>query len=454
MDVNVEETSEIAKTVTVTVDKDAVDAEVVKNLRKMGKRAKIQGFRPGKAPMKMLRRKYGNAARMDAIEEIVRKAMGDALDRDELEGTVHASRPELESGLTGSDDVTFKFTAERFPEFEPDGYKGVDVQQERATLADGFVDEQLEQMRQDAATIVPVEDRDTVEAGDIIIATYQGVGEGEVAEIHAEEQEIDLGDDGLLEGLADGLVGQKVGSETDVQVTLPEQFPLETLAGSEITLKITVDELKVREVPELDDDFAKDVSDFETLAELRDDIEKRATEEAEARSASGARRRAIEAVVKANPIELPPLFVQARAHEEASDRMRRLAQQGIDLSMLGQDIGAFAETMTDRVREGLHESLVVREIAKKEEITASEEDVDTFLREQAEATGQPLARLRAQVAPPEALENLKSRLVYDKVLAFVLEAAKVELVDELPDENPAHGEEGHVHGPDCDHDHE
>lgn len=455
MDVNVEQTSEIARTVTVTVAKDAVDAEVEQKLRKMGRRAKIQGFRPGKAPMKMLRRKYGNAARMDAIEDIVRKSMGDALESDELDGTVHASRPELESGLTGSDDVTFKFTAERFPEFEPDGYKGVEVQQERVSIADDLVDNRLEQMRQEAATIVPVEERDAVAAGDIVIATYQGVGEGEVAEIRAEEQEIDLGDDGLLEGLSDGLVGVKVGDETDVQVTLPEQFPLEGIAGSEITLRITVNELKVREVPELDDDFAKDVSDFETLAELRADIETRATEEAQERAAAGARRRAIEAVVKANPVELPPLFIQARAYEEATDRMRRLAQQGLDLSMLGQDIGAFAETMKDRVREGLHESLVVREIAKKEGISASDEDVDAFLQEQATATGQPLARLRAQVAAPDALENLKSRLVYDKVLAFVLDEAKVELVDELPEEeNPPHGEEGHVHGPDCDHDNE
>lgn len=459
MDVTVEETNAIAKLVTVTVPAETIEKAVNKKLAKMGKNAKIQGFRPGKAPMKLLRRKYGNAARMDAIEDVVRKSMGDALERDELDGTVHASRPELETGLAGGESVTFKFTAERFPEFAPDGYEEVEVLQEKVTLEDGFVDSKLEEMREEGATIVPVEDRDTVEAGDIVIATYQGVGEGEVAEIHAEEQEIDLGDDGLLEGLSDGLVGKKVSDETDVEVQLPENFPLEAIAGSKITLRITVNELKVREVPELDDDFARDISDFESLAELRADIEARAREEAEERSVGAARRRAIEAVVKVNPVELPPLFIQARAYEEATDRMRQLAQQGLDLSMLGQDIGAFADTMKDRVRDGLHESLVVREIAKKEDISASDEDVNAFLQEQADATGQPLARLRAQVAAPDALENLKSRLVYDKVLAFVFENAKVELVDEIPEEenpeeeNPGHGEEGHVHGPDCDHDH-
>jgi trigger factor len=139
--------------------------------------------------------------------------------------------------------------------------------------------------------------------------------------------------------------------------------------------------------------------------------------------------------------------------------MRTLSAQGIDLSMLGQDISGFADTMKVRVSAGLHESLIVREIAKKEGIEASDADVDTFLTEQAEKTGQPLARLRAQVASPEALENLKSRLVYDKVVAFVYDAATIEMVDELPEEEeeegaaaaPAHGEEGHVHGPDCDH---
>ena len=454
MDVTVEETSPIAKLVTVTVAEDAIEKAVAKKLTKMGKNAKIQGFRPGKAPMKLLRRKYGNAARMDAIEDVIRTSMGDALERDELGGTVHASRPELESGLGDGGAVIFKFTAERFPEFVPDGYHGVDVQQERVALEADLVDNKLAEMRDEGATIVPVEDRDTVEAGDIVIATYQGVGDGEIGEIHAEEQEIDLGDDGLLEGLADGLLGKKVSDEADVEVQLPENFPLEAIAGSKVTLRITVNELKVREVPELDDDFAQDISDFQSLDELRADIEQRARDEAEERTLGAARRRAIETVVKANPVELPPLFIQARAYEEATDRMRRLSQQGIDLSMLGQDIGAFADTMKDRVRDGLHESLVVREIAKKEELSASDEDVDAYLQEQADTTGQPLARLRAQVAAPDALENLKSRLVYDKVLALVFDKANVELVDELPEEeNPDHGEDGHVHGPDCDQDH-
>ncbi len=453
MDVNVEETSAIAKTVTVTVEESAVEKAIVKKLTKMGKNAKIQGFRPGKAPMKLLRRKYGNAARMDAVEDVVRKAMGDALETDDLKGTVHASRPELADGLAPGSPVTFKFTAERFPEFSPDGYTGVEVQQENATVDTDAIQTQLESMQDEAATIVPVEDRDTVEAGDIVIATYAGVGEGEVAEIHADEQEIDLGDEGLLEGLADGLLGKKVGEETDVEVQLPENFPLEAIKGTKITLRITVDEVKVREIPELDDEFAQDVSDFQSLDELRADMELRAKEDAEEKSKSAAVRRAIEAVVAANPVDLPPLFIQARAYEEATERMRMLAGQGIDLSMLGQDISGFADTMKDRVSAGLHESLVVREIAKKEEISASEDDVETFLTEQAETTGQPLARLRAQVATPEALENLKSRLVYDKVVAFVYDAAKVEMVDELPEEEtPGDGEDGPGQGADPDQD--
>lgn len=452
MDVNVEETSAIAKTVTVTVEDSAIEKAVVKKLQKMGKNAKLQGFRAGKAPMKLLRRKYGNAARMDAVEDVVRKAMGDALETEELKGTVHASRPELADGLAPGAPVKFKFTAETFPEFVPENYTGVEVQQENATVDADAIQAQLETMRDEAATVVPVEDRDTVEAGDIVIATYAGVGEGEVGEIHAEGQEIDLGDEGLLEGLAEGLLGKKVGDETDVEVQLPENFPLESIKGTAITLRITVDELKVREVPTLDDEFAQDVSDFQSLDELRADMEVRAKEEAEEKTKAAAVRRAIEAVVAANPVDLPPLFIQARAYEEATERMRQLAGQGLDLSMLGQDISGFAETMKGRVSSGLHESLIVREIAKKEDISANDEDVNTFLAKQAETTGQPLARLRAQVAAPEALENLKSRLVYDKVVAFVYDAAKVEMVDELPEEeNPEHGEDGHVHGPDCDH---
>lgn len=451
MDVVVEELSPVSKRVSVTLDSEAIARDTDKRLAKVGKRVKIHGFRPGKAPAKLLKKQYGQSVRLDAIDAAVREGLNASLERDDLQGTIHVSRPDLKSGLQDGEAVVFEFIAERLPQCETTGYEGVEVQMLDVQVSDEDVAAELERMREQHVAIVPVEDRDTVQADDVVIVSYQGVGEGEASEIHADGQQIDLSDEALLTGFAAGLSGAKIGEQARVEVELPEDFSLESIAGTKVTLEVTVSEIKRREVPELDDDFAAEVGDSETLDALRADIRKRLEDNRTRNAEVGARRRMIEKIVAANPVELPPLYVEARALEEARNRLRQLAAQGLDLSILGDDISGFAQSMKEDVAGAIHESIVMRGIAVAQKVEVSDADIETWMKEQADRSGQPLARLKAQFSVPEARDGLRSRLTYDKVVELVWSMAKVEKVAEL--DNPAHGEPGHLHGPDCDHDH-
>ena len=288
----------------------------------------------------------------------------------------------------------------------------------------------------------------------MVIVAYVGVGEGEVAEIHAEDQQIDLADPNLLEGFADGLVGAEKGKGKVIDVTLPEQFSLESIAGQAVQLEVTVGEIKRRDVPEIDDDLAAEAGDFDDLDALKEDIRKRLGEQREEAAKSDSQRRMIARIVESNPVDLPPLYVEEQAVQESRNRLMNLARQGLDVAKLGLDPRDMAKNIMDDVGRAIRESLLLREIGTKEEVKVTAMDIDAWLAAEAEKSNQPLARLKAHFASDEAKDQLRSRLLWEQVVELIWAQAKIEEVDELPPDPDAEAEEEHVHGPDCDHDHD
>ena len=253
MDVQVEAQSPVSRTVAVTLPADAVGAATNKRLREIGKTAKIQGFRPGKVPFPQLKRRYGKSARLDAIDGLVNSSIGELLERDDLRDTIHLSRPEVTDGFEGG-PVTFTFVSETMPRVEPVDYTGIEVEQVRSEVEEAAVEVRLKALRDEHTEVVPVEDRTVVQATDIVTVTYRGKGSEAASEIHAQDQQIDLGDPDLLAGFASGQGAEK-GSTVEV-VTAPEEFPVEALQGS-VLLDVKVEEIEKR-VPELDDELAKE----------------------------------------------------------------------------------------------------------------------------------------------------------------------------------------------------
>lgn len=442
MDVQVEAQSPVSRTVAVTLPADAVGAATNKRLREIGKTAKIQGFRPGKVPFPQLKRRYGKSARLDAIDGLVNSSIGELLERDDLRDTIHLSRPEVTDGFEGG-PVTFTFVSETMPRVEPVDYTGIEVEQVRSEVEEAAVEVRLKALQDEHTEVVPVEDRTAVQATDIVTVTYHGKGSDAAKEIHAHDQQIDLGDPDLLAGFATGLEGAEKGSTVEVTITAPEEFPVEALQGTDVLLDVTVEEIKEKRVPELDDELAKETGRAESMTELRAQMREELEAAASKNHEGQARRQLVEKIVANNPAELPPLYVEAQAQQETMGRLRNLMGQGLDIRQMGIDVQQMAVSLQDEVSQAIHESLVLRAIGDKEEIEVSDEDFDAFLTEQAEESGQPLPKLRAHFRDPEQRDRAMVRLRFDRVLDFVWSKASVSLVDPpADDEEPAAEGEG------------
>lgn len=438
MDVKVEAQSPVSRLVAVTLPAESVAAGTNKRLREIGKTAKIQGFRPGKVPFPQLKRRYGKSARIDAIDRLVNESLASLLDRDDLNDTIHLSRPEVTSGFEGG-DVTFTFVSETMPRLDPVDYTGVDVQQVKAEIDEAEIESRLQALRDEHTEIVPVEDRTTVNADDVVTVTYHGQGSDAAKEIHAHDQQIDLADPNLLAGFAEGLAGAEKGASVEVTITAPEDFPVEALQGQDVVLEVKIEEIKAKRVPELDDELAKETGDAETLEELTTQIRAELVEAASKANEGQARRQLIEKIVANNPTDLPPLYVEAQAQQETMGRLRQLMGQGLDIRQMGIDVQQMAAGLTGEVSQAIHESLVLRAIGDKEEIQVTDEDFDAFLAEQAEESGQPLPKLRARFRDAEQKDRAMVRLRFDRVLDFVWSKATIEWVD-APEDDAA-GEE-------------
>ncbi|TVQ95748.1 MAG: trigger factor [Deltaproteobacteria bacterium] len=438
MEFNIVSEDEVSREVEVTVPEDAVNAEAERVLLQLSKRVKIKGFRPGKVPMREVRRRHGASARADAVQRVVERTLVEILGDDALEGTIHVQQPTVTEGARGG-AVRFRFVAERYPEVSPTGYLQLELEVPPAEVADAEIDTEVERMRGELERLVPVEDRDVVEDGDIVVASYKAVGEGEVEQIFADDQEIRVDSDDLPTGLREGLLGATRGEAKRVTITLPTEFSVETLAGQDVELDLTVSEIKRRELPELDDAFAREVGEGETLLELRQKVRARLQEAREEQRTSAARTALGEKLREANPVTLPDGFVRAQAAEEARRSLGGIPEEKLRSPEFAQFIRSFAEQMEGRVRESMHEALLLREIAKAESIRVDDADIDAWVTRVAAKNSVPEARVRASLATDDAKEGLRGRLLFEKVQDHLIAQGK--LVDASPEPDAAEAEE-------------
>jgi trigger factor len=432
MDVRVNRTNEVSQDVEVEIPQEDVEREVTKKLKQLSSRVREPGFRKGKVPLKIVRRKYGQSARADVIRDLVNDYAMKALEDDKLEKTVHMSRPELKDGVK-SGPVTFAFTAENMPDVTPSGYIGLTVEREKVEVTDEDVENELKELQEEFTQLVPVEDRDTVEDGDVVTVDYQAKGKGPVEDIHQEGQEVDLNDEELLEGFADGLIGATIDEPKTIQVVLPDEFSIEELAGEEIDLEVTVRSIQREERPEIDDDLAAESGEADTIDELRtqirENLEKQRTDEAE----NQARRRLVEQIIEAHEMTIPPLYVESQAMRDVQQRLQMFQQQGLDPSELGLDPQELVETSKPNIERSIREAVLLRGIAENEEIAVEDSELDAEIDKMAEERGVPRQRIAAQLNEPQQKEQFRTQILFDRVLDFVWSEARVEVVDEVSD---------------------
>jgi trigger factor len=363
----------------VEVEASEFAASVDAAYRKLSKKVNIPGFRPGKAPRVIFERNYGKETLVqEAVEQLLPQAYSEAL----AEGNIDPiDQPEVD--LVQAEEgkpFIFKGKVQVTPEVTLGKLSGFGIEQPSGEVTEEQVNEQLNALRDRMATLV-TDDSGEVKKGIFAVIDFEGFVNGEAFEGgKGENYTLEIGSGSFIPGFEDQLVGVKVGETVDVNVTFPEQYQAEHLAGKEALFKVTVRELKKKELPELTDEFAADISRFQTVAELKADIEARLKESAKANAEREFQNKLVDAVAAEAQVELPEVLVHRRVHDLLHEFEHNLTNQGYSMELWSQATGKTHDDlhaeMEEPARKSVKNDLVLGAIAKQESITVSEADIE------------------------------------------------------------------------------
>ena len=413
------EKSQVAVTVEVTAEE--FEAAVQKAYLKMRNKISVPGFRPGKAPRKMIEKLYGEGVfYSDAVDAALPDAYTQAIGSSGLD-VVGYPEVEIVDDQIGKDGFTFKATVAVYPEVELGQYKGVSAVKEEAKVTADDVKERLNQMAEREARLVSVDRK--VKKGDTAVIDFEGFDNGVAFEGgKGENHELEIGSGSFVPGFEDQIIGMKAGEEKDIDITFPENYTPE-LAGKPVVFHVKVNEVKVKEVPAIDDEFAKDVSEFDTLKDLKADIKKKMTAER-----TEAAQRAFEDVLMAKVAEgveadIPQEMVELQAERMMEQFKQQLASQGIPfdqyLQMTGTTEADFRKQADGPAAEQVKMDLAVEAIIKAEGLEASDEDVENEMKSVAEKYGMDLDTVKKYLRP----EDVKEQVIREKVVKLVADNA-------------------------------
>jgi len=409
----------------VEVDIDEVNQALEQAYKEVRKEVSLPGFRKGKAPRKVIEANYGKEVlHKDALDILIPANYQKALEEADVEPI---SEPEFEDFYIAEDEpATFTAVVEVKPEVELGDYTGYDVEREEVAVTEEDIMAILNRQQEEQSQLVSV-DRDQVQEGDHVIIDFEGFVDGEAFPGgSAEEFTLEIGSGQFIPGFEEQLIGKEVSDETyQVEVTFPEEYQAEDLAGQDAVFEVTIKEIKTKELPELDDEFAKDVSDFDSLAEFKEDIENRLTEQKENQSKRNLENEIIEKVAEAAEVEVSEQLIENELDQMMQQMAQNLQQQGINMEDYFKYMGSSQDEWRAENREQAADraknNLVLEAIAEKEEIEISDEEIENKLKEIADANDQDFEQVKAFMQMQGQLESLKKGLKMEKTIDFLIE---------------------------------
>ena len=412
----------------LTIEASAEDFEkaIQKVYLKARGRINIPGFRKGKAPRKLIEKMYGTGVFYeDAANDLIPTAYAEALKDCDLE---IVSRPEINVTQIES-GKPFIFTAEVAvkPEVTLGEYKGVEVEKSDVEVTDEDINKEVDKERENNSRTIDVDDR-AVESGDIIKLDFDGSVDGvPFAGGKAENYTLTIGSGSFIPGFEDQLIGTKIGEDKDVTVTFPEDYHEKSLAGKEAVFKCKVNAITVKELPDADDEFASEVSEFETLAEYKEDIKKKLTEKKEKEARAKKEAQAVEKAVENATMEIPDAMIDTQVQSMMEDFARRMQCQCLSLEQYFQFTGMDAKKMHDQMKpealKRIQNSLVLEAVAKAENIEISDEKVDEEIAKMAEAYKMEVEKLKGIIGDSER-DQMKKDLAVQAAADLIADAAK------------------------------
>jgi trigger factor len=423
--------------VVVTIDVPAEDfADALQRaFRKNASRFNIPGFRKGKAPMSIVTKYYGEGVLYDdAIEFAATPAYAAAIDEHGLEPVV---RPEMDI-LEISRETGMKFTVTITvkPEVELGQYRDVEVIMPEYTVSDEDVEKELLRIQERNSRLIPVEDR-AVQEGDTANIDYEGfLNEVPFEGGKSASYDLKIGSNIFIPGFEEQLIGHHAGESFDIDVTFPEDYANEELKGQAVVFKVTINEIKIRELPVLDDEFAKDVSEFDTLDEYRESLRAKQTESAQKRAEGEFKDNVVKTVVANATVDIPNVMIDQEIDRMVAEQRNQMRYQGIELEQyleyLGQTLDAFKEQMRETAENRIRTQLVMEAISKKEEIQADPEEIEEEIERMATMYGMKAEDLRERI--PVGEDDFVEESVISRKTVELLTASAVKIPQ--PEEQP------------------
>jgi trigger factor len=429
MQVTVEAITPVTKKVSIEIPAERVDAEIEKAYSGIQKKAKLQGFRPGKAPMQLIRRTYSDAMRDEVMRRFYEQTLFKALDEHKIEPV---DSPTIESEIL-EQGAPFKYSAlvEIMPEILLNKYTGLEVSKERFALNPDIIEGEIKRMQENMAHLVPLGEDAVTENGHTVSVDYTFTVEGFPEESNtAEDAELEVGSNRMLPGFEEQLVGMKCGEQKEIHITLPENHRNQDVVGKEGVFQVTVKEIKRKELPELDDEFAQQFGDYETMDQLRakmgEYLEKQETERIE----NELKERVIQSLIQKNPLDVPQSMVKRQLDHMLENLKNRLKGQHMSMDMMGLDDDGFRLRFRDSAEDKVKGGLLLMALVEKENITAGDDDL--VERYELISAGNPdmLGRIKEYYSSNKSARNsLISEIKEDKAIRFLLDNAVVTEVD-------------------------
>lgn len=404
----------------ISVPVSEVDQETERVLSEIQKKVRLPGFRPGKAPVNVVRSKFAGEIRQDVLENLIPKAFRREVEKENLQ--VVSSPDVSDVHFHAGEPLRFKVTFEVAPVIELGEYRGVEVPYSEPEVTEEQVMKRIEEIREQKADFVNIDPRPVVD-GDFAVVALESIS-GVDKPVKNDEMMLHVGDEATMKEFSEALRGMSPEEEKEFDVAYPEDYDRKELAGKTVRFLMRLKVVRKKELPELNDEFAKDLGDYQNFEELKEAVRKALARDAEFSAQQEAKGKIIDKLVDAHNFPIPEAFIDRQIEVNLETQLRQLAGQGIDPRKLNIDWAKLKESQMERATRDVKASLLLERIADREAIDAMRDEVDNEVTRIARQRREPVAAVRAQLEKDGTLRRIASHIRTEKTLSFLFENAR------------------------------
>ncbi len=418
MEAKVEEIGTLTRKITVTLPAEDVQKKLNKQYSKLQKESKMKGFRRGKVPRSIIEKSYKPQVEAEVGEKLVQDTYFDVIEKEKIDAVVH---PEiLDHSYNEDGSFTYAAQVDIRPEFELEGYKDVEIVKPNTEVSDEEIDKEIETLRKQIAPLKSVDDR-AVEDGDIVVIDYQGYHKGNLMkQVKSEDSSVEVGSGQMGIEFEKKLIGMNKGEEASHEVDFPEKHPNPILAGKKVEFRISLKDIKERVLPEIDDEFAKDVGkDFKTIDDLKSSIREKLTKQREESAEGELSDSIMQAILKENEFEVPKRLVDFEVEQMIKQTEEQLEKSGMNLEAAGLSREMLTENNEPIATQRVRGDFILKKIAELEEIKLKDEDMDRGFKRIGDQYNMSVAQVKEFFGSRDDLLPLMNELLNEKVLDYL-----------------------------------